>query len=368
MGIQEEAGMKGFLNNWLADILDLSAFGIESDSVVRDTAGIPVAWRVLKVGPWTLSQNGVAYSGEIVKEHLKSIADWYALKGEQIPLDSEHALKAIADALGTTEADPRVIAVFPGGKGPCGWGALELRADGDELWFQSTKITDALGEAFKQGMIKYFSPVIRGLKEGQLRITSMSHVSVPGINGLPSLTLAAETAATNPERIQTMNEILKALGLPETATPAEALAAVNALKEKAGAAGDALGLAGENNKSDRIKLEIVGLKEKAAKADTLQIKVNELTLAADKAKKDELIADLKKNGKLTDAMLPWAEKLDVVSLSEFAKTAAVIVSTQASGAGKDRKQDDAIVLTAEQKQVAQSMGLTEEQYRKGLQG
>jgi phage I-like protein len=125
-----------------------------------------------------------------------------------------------------------------GQKAPAaGWyEALEWRPDG--LWATQIDWTAAAAAEIAEKAYRYISPVFSYDQETG-DIVQVLHAALTNDPGLDGLTdLAALTAQLNLQTPPTedieMSEVLKALlaalGLKETATPAEALAAVDALK------------------------------------------------------------------------------------------------------------------------------------------
>lgn len=120
-----------------------------------------------------------------------------------------------------------------------GW-LRELRwIDGQGL-FGAVALTARARQAVQDGEYLYFSPVFEYAKDGTVLAIHMGALTNnPGIHGMQPLSLmAAATAAflpatTSPQEQNSMNPLLKALlaalGLPETATEDNAIAALTAL-------------------------------------------------------------------------------------------------------------------------------------------
>jgi len=153
----------------------------------RDAEQVPVEWTLLKAGSNPLMKNGA--EGELVlsMEDLAGIADYHAKKGDKIPVDSNHYLNELARAKGMEESE--VLKLMPSGVAAMGFG--ELYQKGDELRIR-VDWSPMAHELMKEKIFAYFSPVIRGLKKGPLRITSVAMENEPALNGLDMLAAGAE--------------------------------------------------------------------------------------------------------------------------------------------------------------------------------
>jgi phage I-like protein len=127
-------------------------------------------------------------------------------------------------------ADPEKTSVA------AGWiTALEVRPDG--LWFQVR--WSAEGESnLKAGCYRFISPVFDGIyldKETvrPLRLVRAGLTNDPNFKTLRPLSNRARDQREPEPKEQTMKELLKLLGLPDTASEQEAIAKVTALQEAA---------------------------------------------------------------------------------------------------------------------------------------
>ena len=108
--------------NWIA----LSS---EPSGVIRDPAGVPVEWTLLRAGDTPLCQEGRDGVLQLTADHLAEIVAYHHKKGEEIPVDSEHFLFALGAGKGMEESE--VLKLFPTGGGALGFGRLFLA--GNEL-------------------------------------------------------------------------------------------------------------------------------------------------------------------------------------------------------------------------------------------
>ena len=326
--------------------MDYTIFdGIALGDVLSDVSA-PKPFRLFQVGVNTLTQNGHDYKLTFSAEDLKAIADYNRKKGEKIPIDSRHALVLAAEKAGIGESE--ALKSVPSGIAALGFAMLEAREDG--LYAIEIELLPLAAELFRQGALRYYSPVIRGLdRRSPLRITSIAMDNVPALNDLEIL--AASGELNNPSDRQSgkternfMTQTEKALGKllgEDTLTLSDSTDAAVAAKLEALAA------------------ELPELRSKAAEADTLK-------LAAETEKKTALIDKAIAENRATNAEREGLMKLDVAWLSaELPKRATDAVPMKKLPEGAD---DDTAALSADEKKFAERMGLSAEQFMKSKKG
>ena len=153
--------------NWLL----LSA---ETPGVIRDENGVPIEWTLLKIGENNFCQNGKDGVISLSAEGAGNIIQYHNKKGELIPVDSEHYLFELAEKHKLDEPD--VIKLFPGQTAALGYGSLHL--SGEDLRIR-VKWTDSAYPFIRDKIYKYFSPVLRGMETGPLRLTSVAMTNTP---------------------------------------------------------------------------------------------------------------------------------------------------------------------------------------------
>lgn len=179
---EEEERKKRFAQmNWMA----LSA---ETRGVVRDKNGVPVEWTLLRTGDNPICQEGQDGAIRLSGEDMRQIMEYHRKKGELIPIDSEHYLYELANRKKLDEAE--TARLFPGGVAAMGYGELALK--GEELRVK-VQWTQAAYEMLKEKIYKYYSPVLRGIEKGPLRVTSVAMTNIPAINNLDALAARAES-------------------------------------------------------------------------------------------------------------------------------------------------------------------------------
>lgn len=300
--------------------MDWIALTAEGAGVLRDEHGVPVEWTLLKVGDNPICQEGRDGNIRLPPDKMKSIVEYFDKKGEEIPIDSEHYLYELANQKKMDESE--VLRLFPGGVAALGYGRLAL--SGENLRIR-VKWTPTAYEFMKEKIYKYFSPSLRGLEKGPLRITSVAMTNTPAINHLDAL---AASATKRP-----------ATGGKESMSKLE-----NALKRLLGRDSIALGAETEEKEKDQIACEveekaslieqvkqllklapeatldevIAALKaetEKAKTADDKQQQLDELAAGAEKREHERLVAQGRAEGKIADSDMEYVNSLDSKALS-----------------------------------------------------
>jgi phage I-like protein len=358
--------------------------------IERGADGVPTAIELLRPGLLTLTRDGEAVSANVSAEDIRAILDYHAAKGELIPLDCEHLIQQLADRMGTEEGELLKSQKLLGENAAAGMAALVER-DGS-IWARIDKWAARARELLAgsgDAMYGYFSPVIRGLKNGPLRITSIALTNTPAINGQDLLAASdrgavipltfSEKHQPNPKE-KSMKKLLSRLAqllghdvaaLTDTTDPSTliegACGAIETLRAGVVDLADvrgALALADDAKPPAIVGAALAAIER--GKADAAALTEAQTRLKGfEAAHKAALIDRLTAEGKLTAAMRPWAEKQDVAALTDFAAAAPVLVP-QGTLAGKSSVgvESDALALTDTDRQVAAACGLTLEQYAK----
>ena len=323
-------------------------------TVERDENGVPTSWLLVRAGPVPLRKNGADYVLELTSKDLSAIESYQKSQGERIPIDSNHYLHILAQKHGIEERE--ALMLLPSGVAAMGFGSLECRADGTELWINAEWMPSAY-ELLKEKIFRYFSPVFRGLKEGPVRITSVAMENEPAIKNLASLAAGAEDKSpiedaacgayleletTKPNtKGRAMNMTPKLRDALQRLAPGidtAALAAEDADETKqdelAAAVDGAASLLDDLKKlleladaagNAEIKAAVEAMLEKAKQGEAAKAEADELKLSAEKRERAEICAKAEAERKLTPAMKPWADSLDVAALAAWYKVAPVAV-------------------------------------------
>ena len=118
--------------------------------------------------------------------------------------------------------------------------AKEIRQENDGSLWTRWEFTPRGRELWESRTLVNRSPAFSCAKTGRdyrpTRLVSIAMTNAPHFSGLSTLAAARAAEVNNNKGEIHMEEILKALGLAEDASPADAVAAIEALKEKASAA------------------------------------------------------------------------------------------------------------------------------------
>lgn len=250
-----------------------------------------------------------------------------------------------------------------------GWiGRLEARADG--LYAVGVEWTANADAMIAAREYRYISPVFASEKATG-RVVRVLHAALTNYAGLDGLTDLSALAAkfshvVQPQEEMPMKALLAALGLPETATEAEALAALSAFKSAQQGELAALRAASP----DPAKyVEVATLTAVRGELATANTELAALKAEKHEAEVDKVVQAALAAGKLTPAMEGWAKNLgkaDLAALNAFVETAPVVVKpgeTQTGGnAGKGAGTSQ---HTDADMAVMKALGLTADQFAAG---
>ena len=318
----------------------------ETPGVIRDENGVPVEWTLLRIGSNPICQEGRDGSLVLTAEAMNQILDYHAKKGELIPLDSEHYLFELANQKKLDEGE--TLKLFPGGVAALGFGSLAL--SGEELRIK-VKWNPKAYEMLKEKIYKYFSPVIRGLENGPLRVTSVAMTNTPAINNLDALAASAtiKPATGGKENMGKLEKALsRLLGRESIALEAE-----NKEEEKDKIACEVeekaslieqvkqlLGLAADAS-LDEVIAALKAETEKAKTADEKQAQIDELAASAEKKAHADLVAKGRAERKIVDADMEYVNSLDSKALSAYLDHAAPKFPAPLEHKTTERKSDAA---------------------------
>ena len=307
----------------------------------------PKPFRLFRVGENILTQNGRELKLTLSAEDLSSIAEYCRTKGEKIPIDSRHALFLAAERAGLSESE--ALKSIPSAVSALGFASLEMRDDG--LYATRIELLPLAAELFKQGALRYYSPVIRGLDgKSPLRVTSIAMDNVPALNNLEMIAASGEAG------VQTKT--------PGTGKQEEVNMTRTEIALRNLLGDSALALSDSTDETVAVKIEALAaelpeLRRKAGEAD-------KLALAAEQEQKRQIIDKAISENRATNAEREGLMKLDVAWLSaELPKRAQNAVPTAPLPEGQEDEETEA--LSAEEKAFAEKMGLSAEEFLKSKQ-
>lgn len=240
-----------------------------------------------------------------------------------------------------------------------GWFRAELR--GGELWATDVTWTPLATQKLKDREYRYTSPTFNRSEDGHINeLLNVALTGIPATNGLKPLVASANPPAPPLPPGESMDpKLLALLGLASSATLTEVLAAIDALKAKALAAGSAettfLSLTGKTTLAEALGTAMAW-KAAAETAEKLATRVQELEGATKKAEVKALLEAAVKDGKVAPAQVALLTTMGEASPEQLkafiAAAPAILPKTNAlevAGA------DGVTQLTAEDMKVAQLM-------------
>lgn len=193
---------------------------------------------------------------------------------------------------------------------------------------------------------------------------------------LPPLAPITPAPRADPKEPPMLKLIAARLGLPETATEAEVIAALARVQDaesrartEAKAASDALApflaLSGKTVAAEALGT-FQSLKADAEKVPALTARVAELERAAVDGERNGLIEEGKKDGKLAPALEAWAKEQPIVSLKAFLAAAAPVVTPLKDGKKPGEEGGEVVAVTEDQKKIAAQLGVKPEDVAKRI--
>ena len=261
-----------------------------------------------------------------------------------------------------------------GGKAPAaGWiGDLEKTEEG--LVAKVNYWTDAAADLLQKREYRYFSPTFLMSGKEVTALHSVALTNHPAMHGVAALA-AKDTAIINqPENPgktkgnnMTKTELALRKLLGDTAlalsdeTDGQTAARIEALAEELPE------LREKKNIAEEVK-KLLGVPETAGKDEILAAlkaeleKTEKLEADAEEAKKDLVLSDALAKNKITAAEKTVLAKLDLATLNDLVKAKPENAAVPGAPLPEPDKKKEAAALTDEEKKIALSMGLTEEEF------
>ena len=262
-----------------------------------------------------------------------------------------------------------------GGKAPAaGWiGDLEKTEKG--LVAKVNYWTDAAADLLQKREYRYFSPTFLMSGKEVTALHSVELTNHPAMHGVAALA-AKDTAIINqpenPGETKGNNNMTKtelalrkllgdtALALSDE-TDGQTAARIEALAEELPE------LREKKNIAEEVK-KLLGVPETAGKDEILAAlkaeleKAEKLEADAEEAKKDLVLSDALAKNKITAAEKTVLAKLDLATLNDLVKAKPQNAAVPGAPLPEPDKKKEAAALTDEEKKIALSMGLTEEEF------
>lgn len=301
-------------------------------------------------------------------------------------VDRAHAEQVVAATLarlGSAELmidydHQAVTAEKVGGTAPAAGWVKQFHVQDDGIW-ADVEWTAPAAEKLARQEYRYISPWF-GFDKETLRLTRFFNAA---LTNTPALELAAVASERDPGATMDPKAIAKALGLAETATEAEVLAAIskqNTLAATASASvaaiAKAIGLAADA-KPDEVVATATALKSAGAGGDKLdpakfvpmeQFALVKAQLAGIQEDKATAAVDAAiKAGKLAPAARDWGldlAKRDATAFAKFVDVAPAVLGEN----GQGLKTVPEGGLTAEERAICKQLGLTEDEFKASKEG
>ncbi|WP_300735483.1 phage protease [uncultured Desulfovibrio sp.] len=252
------------------------------------------------------------------------------------------------------------LAAHNGQPAPAAGWLTSLRWEDGRGLFASVDWTDRARAHIRAGEYRYISPVFcfDPQSGAVLRLVCAALTNHPALDGM-----AAARATLSPREESPMKQMLAALGLPETADEAAALAALNGLQRERDDAVARAGAAPDPRRFVAMSTFSAVQREAAQLREELE-KLRAEARAA--ALKNDIEAALK-DGRLTAATKAWAEELARTSPEALKAYLAAQPPVQAltrtqTGGTPPADGTDTAGLTDEERHICASLGLTPEEF------
>ncbi|MRR15691.1 MAG: hypothetical protein EG826_04455 [Deltaproteobacteria bacterium] len=252
-----------------------------------------------------------------------------------------------------------------------GWITKLINKGKDGIW-AAVEWTDRAKQYLKNREYRYVSPVVlKRISDNKiLRLINVALTNQPNIDGMVPLVNKAGEYQTkiNKEDTDMDKELLKLLGLPETASMQDAITAINKLKTPVQIIANkgvltALGLA-ETATEAEITGTIMAMKQSHTQVGALAQELAALKTTIGVKDAADAVALAMKDGKITPAQKEWADeyaKRDLEGFKVFVAKAPTVV-VMGKIVGEDKKPEDA--LDDVQMAVNKQMGIDDVTFKK----
>jgi len=307
----------------------------------------PSEFRIFKKG-MNESTKGVFKFTETSQESVMKKAASY---GNDLAIDYAHGMFA------WISADPAEA-----GKA-AGWFKPEVRSG--ELWASSVSWTPKAAQMIADREYRYISPAFDHDQAGEiLALLNVALTNIPALHELEPLVasrLGASTDDETEERDMNWKQLLAMLNLPETATEAEAMAAISRKMASTAMPPALLALTGKATESEAMAV-VQAWKVAAESAATMAAELSQVKQAQLEAKKKAMIDEGKRKGCVPPAYEPVLLAMDMPALEAFLKVAVPV--HQPAGKETQTVTHQTVALSQEDRSVAAMLGVSPEDFAK----
>ncbi|MCS7069088.1 MAG: phage protease [Meiothermus ruber] len=205
-------------------------------------------------------------------------------------------------------------ALDPVANGPvpaAGWFDLELREDG--LWAVRVEWTQRARELLQAREYRYFSPAFYANEEGWIvELINLALTNIPATKRMEPLVAKDDW----PKRRQEMTEVLRLLGLRD----GQEAEVGPTLTRLVGLERTLTGLTGRQSSEEALAV-VQAWQQAALELPRVQERLSQLEEAQRRERLAALLERGQREGKLTPAMLPWAQGQSLEALTAFLEVA-----------------------------------------------
>ena len=327
---------------------DVEFAHIDIATLVGADKKAPTEFRIFPAGIYKTTKGEFLFDELAAKRVMAKVDEW----GNDYPVDYDHMMLAFLDANSPTN------------KESAAWFRPELR--NGELWASKVDWIPDASEKVASKKYRYISPAWRVEVDdvtGAKRIVELINV---GLTNLPATLhqkpLVATRASGTPdpkEKSMNWKNLLAKLGLTETASEADAMAALERLL---GPLASLASLTGKTSPAEAIAVA-TAWKNDAGRVAELTKQVEEHAKASKAKQLEDLIAAGQKAGKLTEPMLAWAKTQTAEALKAYLDVAQPVVPV-GNGVRQPAAGADKASLSSEEIAVAKQMGISLEDLKK----
>lgn len=321
---------------------------IDIAAIVGEGKEPPKEFRIFPSGEYKTTKGTFLFDEQAQRRVMAKVAEW----GNDYCVDYNHMMFAFLDA---NSKDNQEAAA---------WYRPELR--NGELWASKVDWIPEAGQKVVAKKYRYISPAWQWEVDqitGAKRIVELLNV---GLTNLPATLhqkpLVASRAGGTPapkEEKPMWKHLLVRLGLTETASEADALAA---LERILGPMATLASLTGKTAPAEALAV-VQAWKNDAGRVAELASKLAAHEQASKASELEQLITAGQKAGKITEPMLAWAKTQTPEALKAFLEVAQPVVPVGGSGV-KPPPPGTASQLSSEEIAIAKQMGLSLEELKK----
>lgn len=333
------------LDSRRADEADVATLQAQLLMAGTDSAP-PTEVRLLPAGTFSTTKGNFTFDAEAAKSVLAKAADW----GNEYCFDMGHAM--VQPPFG---ADPAAA------ERAYGWYKLKVNAAG-ELVTDGLRWTERGAEMLTKREVRYLSPTFRHDKGRITEFINAGLTNLPATKRAPALVTSRNAHTT--EEYSMDPTLLAALGLSKSATEAEVIAALSALKDFRKSV-----LAFTGKGEEETLKEIATWKERSSEVAALTAKLDKWQAKKAEKKVRKLVSKAIEEGKmppsLEEKMLEIGRK-DVSLLKEYVKSLKGLAALSSEHKEKmtDKEAADVASLSKEDLAVAAALNLDPKEFAK----